>query len=295
MSRFTRSTELPAELDVAFYRAHNEDLAALDDAALAAHFADWGEVEGRVGAAPATREGFLADVLQRQTGDILEVGPFCRPLLTGSNVYYLDILDAAALRSRAVREGLDPSGCPERIHFVGDIATVRQTFSAIVSSHSIEHQPDLVHHLRTVAKLLKPKGRYFLIIPDKRYCFDAFVPESTIASVMQAHHEQRRTHTLQSVIEHRALSVHNDGPMHWQGIHGEAKPANQETRITKAIAEYQAAKGGYVDVHAWYLYPAVFRRITEALFNLGLTGLAPLRVYNTPRNRFEFCAVLEKR
>ncbi|MFD1951947.1 class I SAM-dependent methyltransferase [Sphingomonas arantia] len=288
------SAVLPPEFDAGHYRGRYEDLRALDDAQAASHFAVIGHKEGREGSPLSFRETFLAEIVQRDEGDILEIGPYYSPVVTGPNVAYLDVLDADELRARAIEQGHDLAKAPAKIDFVGDISTVDRSFAAVVSCHAIEHQPDLVRHLNTVAKILEPGGRYYLMVPDHRYCFDALIPGSTIAGVLQAHREGRTRHTLQNVIEHRALTTHNNPALHWQGLSGESKPANQETRILAAIAEYDRADGGYVDVHAWYFTPTSFRNITDALFQMGLSELKPVRIFNTPMGRFEFCAILEK-
>ncbi len=286
--------ELPPEFDAGHYRAAYPDLAALGDADLWKHYCDWGRSEGRVPSPAALRENFLADVLQREQGLTLEIGPFCRPLIRGPNVRYLDVMTAEGLRQRAVEIGLDPSDCPEEIHYTDGLASIPARFAAVVSSHAIEHQPDLVRHLQEVAALLDPGGRYYLIVPDKRYCFDALIPESTIANVLYAHEQDRRVHSLQSVIEHRAMVTHNDPEAHWAGEHGPFPPEEQARRVRMAVQEFEDAKGGYIDVHAWYWTPDGFRQTLSVLYHLGLSPLLPVRVYQTPRPRFEFCAVLEK-
>ncbi|WBH16836.1 class I SAM-dependent methyltransferase [Sphingomonas radiodurans] len=285
---------LPLEYDGSFYRERHPDLATFDEEALATHYLDWGLAEGRVASPAAEREGFLDVVLGAETGTMLEIGPFCRPLVKGPNVRYLDVIDADALRQRAIEIGLDPSDCPAEIHYTGELAQIDDTFAAVVSSHAIEHQPDLVRHLQEVDRLLAPGGRYYLIIPDKRYCFDALIPESTIANVLYAHEQRRTVHSLQSVIEHRAMVTHNDPGMHWAGEHGPFPPDEQARRVRMALSEYEAADGGYIDVHAWYWTPEGFRQTMGVIHHLGLTRLRPARVYQTPRLRFEFCAVLEK-
>jgi len=257
----------PTEFDAAYYRACYPELALTSDAQAEAHFRDHGVAVGLNGSPLVHREHFLKEIREREEGDALEIGPSWSPILRGPRVAYLDVFNAAELRARAKKHGVDPELCPTVIDFVGDIADVDRKFDYVVSSHSIEHQPDLVHHLKCVRELLNPGGRYYLIIPDKRFCFDARKAESTIAGVLQAHKEKRTHHTLQSVIEGAVYSTHNDAVMHWQ-----APP----------------------DVHAWYFTPTSFRAITSTLFKLGLTGLEPLRVFNTPRNSLEFCAVLQK-
>lgn len=290
----TGAVPLPPEYDSDLYRARYPDLAELGEDALAKHYVDWGLSEGRTASVAAEREGFLANVLAAETGTILEIGPFCRPLITGENIRYLDVMDADALRRRAVEIGLDPSDCPARIDYVGDLSQIDDRFAAIVSSHAIEHQPDLIRHLQHVERLLEPRGRYYLIVPDKRYCFDALIPESTIANVLQAHEQKRTVHSLQSVIEHRAMVTHNDPERHWAGEHGPFPPQEQARRVRAALKEFESANGDYIDVHAWYWTPEGFRQTIGVIHHLAMTKLRPLRVYQTPRPRFEFCAVLEK-
>lgn len=281
----------PPAFDPAHYRAVNGDLGHLDDAGLRLHYEQYGRAEGRVAAPMALREALLTRIGDGRS--VLEIGPFCSPLLRGRHVEYLDVLDAGQLRRRAAEIGADPAGCPELIHHVGDLDRVQRRFDAVVSSHAIEHQPDLVRHLNEVARILEPGGAFFLMIPDKRYCFDHFIAESTIADILQAHHERRRRHDLASVIEHAALATHNDPARHWAGDHG-AEVADRTARVEHGLALHAAADGGYVDVHAWYFTPDSFRLGIDTLAGLGLIALAAAEVYDTPFQRNEFCAVLRR-
>jgi SAM-dependent methyltransferase len=209
----------PEEIDPTFYRGAYPDLRAMTEAQARAHFASHGIAEGRQGAALAAREGLIGEV--RRQPSVLEIGPFCNPVVRGRNVAYFDVLDRAALRARAVAIGQDPAGVPA-IDFVapdGDLSGIGRRFAAVISAHCIEHQPDLVRHLTQVAALLGPGGHYFLIVPDRRYCFDHFLPDSSLSGVLAAHREGRRVHRLESVIEHRALTTHNWVDRHWAGDH----------------------------------------------------------------------------
>jgi SAM-dependent methyltransferase len=281
----------PPTIDPDTYRASAPSLGKLNDEAAIAHYRAHGRDSGVVASPLALRENLLLFI--EDDISLLEIGPFCRPLKRGPKVEYLDVLDAAQLRARAGQTGGDPAGVPDVIHHVGDLDIVDRTYDAILSSHAIEHQPDLVRHLQQVERILNPGGGYFLIIPDKRYCFDHFIAESTIADVLQAHREQRRTHTLKSVIEHRALTVHNDHLRHWQGDHGNPE-RNRAARVRAALDEYEAAAGGYIDVHAWYFTPPAFRSIVATLRELGLIGLEIAGIYHPARDRNEFCAILKK-
>lgn len=286
MDPLTRTT-----FDPDFYRGKYPDISGFDADQAWRHYDAHGRGEGRQAAPLAVREAFLE--APRAAARTLEIGPFCNPVLTGPNVKYLDVLDAAELRARAAEHGLDPARCPERIDYVGALSQVGERFDAVVSSHAIEHQPDFVRHLGEVADVLAPGGRYYAIVPDKRFCFDHFIPESTIAGIVAAHREERRTHSLSSVIEHIALTTHNDCARHWRGDHGAPLDPDGAMRVATALERHDAANGGYIDVHAWYFTPDSFRAILETLFRLRMTRLRAVAVYDTPLDRQEFCAVLE--
>jgi SAM-dependent methyltransferase len=280
---------LPPRFDATEYLARNPDLA-IGPVEAEAHYLNEGRARGLVASPLALRENLVAMIADGRS--VLEIGPFCNPLLRGPKIAYLDVLDADQLRARAREIGLDPEGCPAHIDYVGGLERVKRRFDAVVSSHAIEHQPDLIHHLQQIERILEPDGLFCLIIPDKRYCFDHFLAESTIAQVLQAHREQRRTHSLASIVEHVALTTHNDSRRHWRGDHGEAVPADRAARLRKAMRDHDFALGSYVDVHAWYFTPDRFAEIVEALGGLGLIGLELASVYDTVRGRNEFCAVL---
>jgi hypothetical protein len=283
---------MPVELDLEYYRSVYPDLADHSDAALSDHYRSFGRSEGRSSSSLAHRRGLVN--LTESMRDVLEIGPFTTPSLRSPNIKYFDLMSREGLIERASRIGCPTENVPE-IDFVspeGDLTVVEGLFDAAFSSHCIEHQPDLVKHLNDVAALLKPGGSYHLVIPDKRFMFDHFIPESTIADVIEAHSEQRRVHGLGRVIEHRALTTHNDPRRHWAGDHGQPHSAAGIAAIQAAMQEHVNANGGYVDVHAWQFTPSSFRLITQQLHDLGLSLLRPNRVFETPRPEMEFCAIM---
>lgn len=286
----------PAEFDAALYRAMNPDLREFSDEQLRAHLQSFGLAEGRHCCSIVGR-GNLAALIEPEDR-VLEIGPFTTPLVCGSHVKYFDILDHDELRERATRIGYPIAANPP-IDFVsagGDLSIVTGTFDVIVSSHVIEHQPDLVRHVRDVARLLGPHGRYLLVIPDKRYCFDHFIPASTIAGVLEAHLEVRTTHACASIIEHAAMLTHNESRRHWAGDHGWPRWMDSKDWITKGIQQSEEAKRTHrlLDVHAWQFTPESFREILGLLAEVGLSPLTVEAVYPTLRGSQEFCAVLRR-
>lgn len=291
---YSSSQPLPLEFDPKIYGARYADLRRMSARELESHYQEHGLAEGRVASAIAGRPDFVA--LLADIPSILEIGPLANPTVRGSNAKYFDVLPTEALKRKAQGHGLDAAQCPP-IHFVsetGDLGVITETFDAVVSSHAIEHQPDLIGHLSGVAKLLKPSGRYFVAMPDKRYCFDHFICQSTIADVLGARLRQRRLHDATDVIEHLALTTHNDPVRHWNGDHGaqlfESKPESLGEAVNLCLQNADV----YLDTHAWQFAPSSFRDILQTLARLRLCELRVKRVYPTVRNSIEFYAVLEK-
>ncbi|MBA2962926.1 MULTISPECIES: class I SAM-dependent methyltransferase [Ramlibacter] len=285
---------LPWSFEPQAYRQWNEDLDGLEDDELVEHYTNQGKQEGRRPFRLTSRGEFAA--LIPATALALEIGPFASPVLRGPNVRYCDILDTEQLRRRAPEHGVDLANVPAVDYVMpgASLDAIPDQFDALLSSHAIEHQPDLVRHLQEVERRLRPGGRYFVLAPDHRYCFDRNLAPSTIAEVLQAHLEQRRVHTLRSVIEHRAYNTHNDPARHWT----DPTPARLDSRqvdlrrVAAAMREHESAAGGYIDVHAWYFNPDSFGHLLELLRGLGLTRLQVERLYPTCRGSVEFWAVL---
>jgi SAM-dependent methyltransferase len=283
--------ELPPEFETGSYLLYNPDLSGLSAQALAAHYETHGRAEGRRANALGSRIDFAGLILP--DADALEIGPFCSPLLHGRHTKYFEVLPQATLRERAESFGIPAADVP-RIDYVsptGDLSVVDRAFDVVLSSHCLEHQPDVVGHLRAVERLLRPGGRYFLLIPDRRYCFDHYLSDSSLADVVEAFEQRRTYHTLKSVLEHRVLTTHNDSRRHWAGDHGTFMEDFQ-TRMAGALAEYGAVAGGYVDVHAWYFTPESARTVFAALRALDYTRFEIERLYPTRRGENEFWLVL---
>ncbi len=230
----------------------------------------------------------------------LEIAPYFTPVITGPNVRYFDILTTEQLRQRAAvdhHEFVKPENVPE-MHYSdpdGSMAGIQESFDIVFSSHNIEHQPDLIHHLNEVHRLLKPGGRYYLLAPDKRYCFDHYRPDSSFGEVVQAAREKRTRHSLKSVIDHFTLTTHNDMREHWQGNH--ENPENMASfaqRLEGVFKRIEEADGAYIDAHAWQFTPLVFARIVSAAHEAGMIKLRPVMVCDTPVFHHEFTAILER-
>jgi SAM-dependent methyltransferase len=295
--------DLPADFDRDFYVAQPglEPLRAGGLAEARHHYERYGRAEGRATSPIHDRPGFWS--LPPPGLAALEIGPGPRPSLRPPrfDVRYLEAFDTPTLRAQVARNNWgDPAEVPH-IDFVWSGQPYREIidarFDLAASSHNIEHQPDLVRHLNDVADILRPGGWFFLIVPDKRYCFDHFLPETTLGDVLEAHLERRTRHAARHVLDHWLGATHNYPEPHWNGLHGEdpAARAAEETgvRIRSALTSL-AAQVGYHDTHAWRFTPESFRHIVAGLFHAGLHPLRLERVYPTIHGSFEFFAVLRR-
>lgn len=288
--RVQRFADLPPEVSPDVLRRRYEDLADRDDAFLLSHWETHGRSEGRIAADVALRELFLPMI--DPDARLLEIGPYFTPAFKGPNVRYLDVFDAESLRTFARAEGADPEGCPAEIHYTNGLGEAAGAdFDAVFSSHAIEHQPDLVTHLQQAAAALKPGGLYWIICPDKRFCFDQKRPASTIADVLDA--RGRTRNTRRNVIDQVVLMDHNDPVRHWQGDHDDVSSLERE-RLAWALQHIEEKGEDYIDVHAWHLTPPVLRRVLSTLIELEMIPFRSFRVYDTPVNRNEFMAVLAR-
>jgi SAM-dependent methyltransferase len=225
--------------------------------------------------------------------DSLEIGPLNSPQLNSASTKYFDILDRSSLIVKAIQNNLPPENVPH-IHFVnptGQLLGIQEKFDVVFSSHVIEHQPDLVSHLSQVSELLRDStSRYFLIIPDHRFCFDHFIAASNLSEVLDAFHRKAMKPLRHKVIEHWALTTHNDPVRHWAGDHGSIYE-DIKFRYNDAYSKYNETE--YFDVHNWQFTPSSFFSIVEALGQMGHTNLVVENIWETGVNSFDFFVELK--
>lgn len=294
----------PADFDYRTYitRPENTDLAGFSGAEARRHYERFGKREGRICSVVDGRTAFLQ--LIPSAGTLLEIGPFFAPGFSKHerDVQYIDALSTAELEDRARDMPAAQGKTIPHIDYVWRgqpyHELVSRRFENAFSSHAIEHQPCMIRHLNDVSSILVGGGRYFLAIPDKRYCFDHFLAESTIADLVEAYTKKRSYHSIKNVLEHHFLITHNDPRRHWAGDSGR-NPAwsslgdEQAGRLLKEVRQL-LSKSTYVDVHAWKFTPDTFRSVMHNLLQLGMTDFSVERLYPTLKGKNEFYAILHK-
>nr|WP_189341866.1 methyltransferase domain-containing protein [Mesorhizobium sp. M2A.F.Ca.ET.067.02.1.1] len=222
-----------------------------------------------------------------QTGFGLEVGPSYNPLLPkseGFKVETIDHADAATLRKKYISNAENI----EEVDYVSDgrsmleIIGEQARYDFIVASHVIEHVTDIVRFLQDCEALLKPNGRLVLAVPDKRYCFDALRPLSTVGQALQAYAEKRQRHTAGSLFDHVGYFCKTPRGTVWKEqvlddiiVPFTAGEANDKFNTVLASDQYH-------DVHAWQFTPASFRFLVKTLRDTGYIQSGEASFYKHP-------------
>lgn len=156
-----------------------------------------------------------------KTSNALEIGPSYNPILPkkdGYNVVVLDHDHQNGLREKYAKSPVDvtniePVDVVWRSGTLGDAIAGRK-FDLIVASHVIEHAPDFIQFLKDCHGALTDVGMLFLIVPDKRYCFDLFQPVSDTAKILSDHLIKRTRHSFESFYRY-SMIVSQEGRGDW--------------------------------------------------------------------------------
>ena len=230
---------------------------------------------------------------------LLEIGPFTNPDFKDENVKYFEVSSRSALIERAKHFSLPIKSIPKKLDYVdkhGDLSIINDEFDYVYSAHNIEHQIDLIKHLNQVYDILKENGKFLLVIPDKRCCFDPFVSETVMSDVLEAHYLKLKRHTLKTQLT-SCESTHNDPSRHWIGDHGKdlvKRTDYNELECYKNTLNKFLNTNEYLDSHKWRFRPENFVFICNSLYRMGLVKLKLEKVYCTQKDSFQFMAILKK-
>ena len=284
-------------LDEIFYKNNNPDLKNLTSYDLKNHYFNFGYFEGRPSSEIALKQNFVNLLnVEVDKKSILEISPFTNPLILGKNVKYAEILSKDKLIKRATELKLEINKIPNIDYIISSssLESITEKFNIIFSSHTIEHQPDLITHLNEVSSKLLDGGVYALIVPNAKYCFDASLPLSKISDVINAFFDKRKIHTVGSVIEHRALTTHNDPYRHWSEKKSILYNPIKVDKISSALEEFKNSSNQYIDVHAFQFDPLSFSDILNTLIKLKLINFSTVEVNGPVYGSFDFTLMLKK-
>ena len=235
---------------------------------------------------------------------ILEIGGGYNPRFIkdkNPNVYHLDHDTAEALRTKyaAIPETRDNIGnIPPVIDFVFDgspIDTLIPTslrFDLVYGRHVLEHQVDLIGHLNSLEKIVKPSGSVIQIIPDLRATFDALRYPTVTSDALMAHGRREGIHRGKQLFDFTSRLI-NKNPGH-RMCDADLIDVQYAHEIRESLAAMHAAEGtnqSYEDAHAWAFTPNSFKLLMIELRLLQLTNFS--LTFLSPTYGNQFCAVMK--
>ena len=233
-------------------------------------------------------------------GQGLEIGPLSRPLVLKSrhSVKYVDHCSTEELMVKYPETDEHISGI-HSVDLIWNEKTILEINSDvkvdyIVASHVIEHVPNPLGWLHEVHEALKIKGFLYLIIPDKRFTFDAFRSVTSMQEIREAAKEFRRKPGWRSIIDHFVNVRKIDTWLAWDNYESinEAEPHHNLEDLKHALEEFE--QGKYIDVHATVFTPwsfFEFMRIAQDEFQINFKLVDFL---TTQDHDLEFYVVLQK-
>ncbi|MFN4158837.1 MAG: methyltransferase domain-containing protein [Gemmobacter sp.] len=215
--------------------------------------------------------------LIRATG--LEIGPFDRPVFLRTdypNILYVDVKDTETLIHNA---RVNPRRDPARVVKVDyvlhdrplDAVVPPASLDFVFCSHVLEHVPDLVGHLKSVARILKSGGLFLVAYPDRRFTFDIMRPATTLDQLRDRHARGVKKPDPETVEEQFAANRTVRVGRLWQGLPDAIGPPNFTPEHARWMAE--RAQREYIDVHCNVFSDA---ELGETLQTLAATGEQPL-------------------
>ncbi len=224
-----------------------------------------------------------ARVLQHlnKSGIGIEIGPGFKPIAPKKEGFKVEIIDYLS-REQLIAKYKDEHTNLESIEEVdyvwhgesyADLTGKTKYYDWIIASHVIEHTPDLIDFLNNCDAILKDDGVLYLVVPDKRYCFDHFRPITGISKIIDCHLQQATINTPGTAVEYFLNVVSKEGHLGWN--------ANTPGDYTFIHSLESAVDGmGLVinenknfGLHSWCFVPHSFRLIVHDLYSLGFIAL----------------------
>lgn len=125
----------------------------------------------------------------KNSTSILEFGPYVRPTILpedNKKYYVVDCMDEIKLREYAINIG-DNAEAIVPTNLVIDPISLNvpmelvSKFDLLIANHVFEHLVDPFRWLQSWGETLKSGGLFILCIPDKKYSFDKFRTDTTLA------------------------------------------------------------------------------------------------------------------
>ncbi len=146
-------------------------------------------------------------------GEGVEIGPLHRPLALpqGSSALFVDREEQATLEQQHPHL----AGAIQRIDILDDaetLATIGESrFDFLVAGHVLEHVRNPMHAILAWLRVVKPGGRIYLIVPDKRRTFDRHRVRTTLEHHILDYLQPSAQRDLEHYLEYARYVYHHEG------------------------------------------------------------------------------------
>jgi len=241
----------------------------------------------------------------------LEIGPYHSPILDHNNTnnYSIDILTKEELIENADKDPNIKSSIniPETNYLLTekndyDIEKcVDRTFDMIVSSHNIEHLPNLIKELNKYRNILNDNGKIIAFIPDCNFEFDYLRNITSLSDIIDDYYMNRNKPSFKSLIDFKLLyepsiSTINLWNRHLNNIKNEQYTPALEIKSKKDIDNlFKECKSKYIDTHNYTFTSKSFEKHINWLNEFKFINLHIEKIEHTKKYSHEFCVVLSKK
>lgn len=229
----------------------------------------------------------------------LEIGPLDKPLVPrkGNRISYLDEFPREVLVERC---RVNPNRDENRVvqlDYVLDGRTISQavdqTFDYAIASHVVEHTPNLFGWLRDIADILEPNGRLFLVIPDRRFTFDAGRPLTSLGELIENDRRGLLRPPFRAVFDQRFYRRLGTAAANRKGRKkGEELSLEQSIELEFAYDRAKKSEAAYIDVHCSVFEAESFKLSIDTSCQLGIQPFECLAPAPTTRPFLDFIALL---
>jgi SAM-dependent methyltransferase len=165
-------------------------------------------------------------------------------------------------------------------------------FDWVVASHVIEHVPNLIGWLAELAEVVTDGGSLVLVVPDRRYCFDAHRPPTSVGAMLEADRLGAIRPGVRAVYDYFSRAVHYDAEALWAGVLPHY--SDRFHSLEEAEKSLEESLESYVDCHVWLFTPDSFAEQLHELRLIGRSDWYVDELIPTPTNQIEFMARLRR-
>ena len=252
------------------------------------------------------RRRTVHEAVRPGVGRGLEIGPLCSPLVTKDegDVFYVDVFSTEGLREHYavdptvvsteivdVDEALFSDG---RLRPIAEATAGVGPFDWAVASHVIEHVPDMIGWLADVADALVDDGRLLLVIPDRRYSFDALRARTTVGQLLQAHDARDQRPSIRAVYDHFSDAVTISSQEAWNGRVPDVDARVHDRAYLAGVLRNFRDSPDYIDCHVWLFTPQEFVQQLAELAERGLLDFVVETVLPTAPGDLEYFVTLRR-